>query len=150
MEMLVKEKKKRYGIAKLSKEEHTRMKKRTEDRLTIAQAKGNLWKRFREEDKKKEMEEEEVRAWEEVQRLVMELEEEGSWREGERPIREIKIRKERLNIGGLQSGEEGKKELEKKNGESSLESGINVSVKESSNPVIKQAEAVKPRGLTGG
>ena len=112
---VVREKKKRYGITNLSKEEHLRMRLRTEDRLTIAQAKENLWKRFREEDKKKEMEDEEIRAWEEVQRLVMELEEEGSWRDGEKPIREIEIRKERFHLGGkLSGGEERGKEVIRK------------------------------------
>ena len=42
---LVKEKKKRYGLTKLSKEENMRLKMRTEERQVIAKAKANLWRR---------------------------------------------------------------------------------------------------------
>ena len=49
---MVREKKKRYGIPKL--EENLRLKLRTEDRMMIARAKENLWKRFREKEEVKE------------------------------------------------------------------------------------------------
>jgi hypothetical protein len=42
------EKKKRYGMKRLSKEENQRMTRRTEDRLEIAKANENLWRKFRE------------------------------------------------------------------------------------------------------
>ena len=43
---VAREKKKRYGINKISKDENTKIKKRTEERLDIAKAKENLWKRL--------------------------------------------------------------------------------------------------------
>ena len=43
---LVREKKKKYGIKKISKEENMRLKRRTEERLEISVAKSNLWKKF--------------------------------------------------------------------------------------------------------
>ena len=93
---VVREKKKRYGISKLSKEENQRLKLRTEDRLTVAKAKENLWKRFRDKDMMPEMQEDEVRAWEDIQRMIIELEEEGSWRNEDKNIKDIKIRERRL------------------------------------------------------
>ena len=72
---VVKEKKKRYGISRLSKEENQKIKLRTEERLEVAKAKENLWKRFREGKKGTEIEEEEIQAWETVKKSVMELEE---------------------------------------------------------------------------
>ena len=44
---MVKIKKKRYGIGKLSKEEGMRITMRTEERLILAKAKANLWRRAR-------------------------------------------------------------------------------------------------------
>ena len=41
---IAREKKKRYGLKKLSVEENMRLKGRTEDRLEIARAKENYWK----------------------------------------------------------------------------------------------------------
>ena len=41
---IAREKKKRYGLKKLSVEENRRLKGRTEDRLEIARAKENYWK----------------------------------------------------------------------------------------------------------
>ena len=37
----------RYGIQKMSKEENTRMKERTEERIIISRANANYWKRHR-------------------------------------------------------------------------------------------------------
>ena len=50
---MAKEKKKRHGIKRLSKEENQRMTRRTEDRLEIARAKENLWRKFRERKRQK-------------------------------------------------------------------------------------------------
>ena len=44
---IVKGKKKRYGLQKLSKEENRRLKSRTEDRIKIAKAKENYCWKFR-------------------------------------------------------------------------------------------------------
>ena len=64
---IAKEKKKRYGIKVLSKEESRRLKMRTEERLEIAKAKENYWKKFRDiKEEDTEMEEEERRAWRNV------------------------------------------------------------------------------------
>ena len=70
---LAREKKRKYGIKKISKEENQRLKKRTGERLEIASAKGNLWKKFREGGE--DLSEIEVAAWEAVRTSVMELEE---------------------------------------------------------------------------
>ena len=48
------EKKKRYGLKGLSKEENKRLKKRTEDKIELAQAKSNYWKWYRGEGRGKE------------------------------------------------------------------------------------------------
>ena len=42
------QKKKRYGIKTLNKEENMRIKRRTEERIEISQAKANNWKWYRE------------------------------------------------------------------------------------------------------
>ena len=64
---VVKEKKKRYGIQGLSREEGRRMKMRTEERLEIAKAKENYWKEFREvKEEDTKMEEDERQAWRKV------------------------------------------------------------------------------------
>ena len=49
-------KKKRYGskLSKLTREENIKMKLRTEDRMKMAIAKENLWKRFQERDQELE------------------------------------------------------------------------------------------------
>ena len=74
---VVREKKKRYGLKKLSKEENQRIKIRTEERLEVARAKENLWKRFREDKEDREMVEDEIQAWERLREGIMDLEEEG-------------------------------------------------------------------------
>ena len=74
---VTREKKKRYGINKLSKEENQKIKTRTEERLEVAKAKENLRKRFREGNEDTEMEEEELKAWEAIKKSVVELEEKG-------------------------------------------------------------------------
>jgi hypothetical protein len=70
------EKKKRYGIPKLSKEENMRIRLRTEERLELARAKENLWKKFREESDTKEITENERDAWENLKRSILRIEEE--------------------------------------------------------------------------
>ena len=59
-------------MRKLSKEENTRIKLRTEERLDVAKGKMNLWKKFEMGREKGEIAEDELEAWEDVQRLVME------------------------------------------------------------------------------
>ena len=98
----IKEKKKRYGLKRLSKEENSRITLRTEERLDIARGKTNLWRKFglgRKGNENEELDEEECKAWEEVQRLVLELEEEeGSWRDNSIKIKDIVIRKPRIEL----------------------------------------------------
>ena len=90
---VAKEKKKRYGMKRLSKEENQRMTRRTEERLEIAKAKENLWRKFRERKETEEvMEEEEEEAWKSLRKGIMELEEEGgSWRESAKEPRMIMV-----------------------------------------------------------
>ena len=73
---MAKEKKRKYGIKRLSKEENMRMTKRTEERLEIAKAKENLWRQYRGQ---REMRTEEEDAWEMIRRQILELEEGGTW-----------------------------------------------------------------------
>ena len=70
---VVKQKKRRYGISKLSKEENSRLKLRTEERLVLAKARENLWKRYRDGDR---VGEEEGEAWEVIRRGVAEIDKE--------------------------------------------------------------------------
>ena len=109
---VVREKKRKYGLKRISKEENKRLKRRTEERLEIASAKANLWRRFRDRNKELDMTEEEAEAWEGLRASVMELEEGGSWREtGEEAAQlhqlVIRVRKERLVPGGQVQREEG-------------------------------------------
>jgi hypothetical protein len=78
---IVREKKRKYGIKRISKEENMRLKKRTEERLEIASAKGNLWKKIREKGQELAETGEDAEAWEGLRTSVMELEEDGSWRD---------------------------------------------------------------------
>ena len=82
---------KRYGLKKLSKEENLRLKTRTEDRLEVARAKENLWKRFRGDKEDREMVEDEIKAWESLREGIMELEEEGVWRNPGKEVRTLVI-----------------------------------------------------------
>ena len=59
---IVKEKKKRYGLKKMSKEESMRMKQRTEEKIMLAKMRSNLWKRYRDGRQEEEGEEEKM-AW---------------------------------------------------------------------------------------
>jgi hypothetical protein len=79
---VAKEKKRKYGLTRLSKEENMRMTMRTGERLEIAKAKENMWKKFR--DGKGGMKKEEEEAWRTLREKILELEEEGSWRERKR------------------------------------------------------------------
>ena len=45
------QKKKKYGIKQLNKEENRRIKERTEERIHISQAKANYWKMHRGEER---------------------------------------------------------------------------------------------------
>ena len=78
---VVRVKKRKYGLKRLSKEENKRMTMRTEERLEIAKAKENLWRKYRGEGKTSEMGEEEEEAWETLRQKIEELEEkEGAWK----------------------------------------------------------------------
>ena len=74
-------KKRKYGVKRMTKEENSRIKERTEERLEIATAKTNYWRNYRE--RKDDMEEEEIMAWRTVKEGIMNLEEgAGQWEEG--------------------------------------------------------------------
>ena len=113
---LVRVKKLKYGIKKASKEEGMRMKKRTEERLEISKAKGNLWKKYRE--RKKSEEEPNAEVWEDLRRSVIDLEEEGWWREeGEEDLRNITfIKKRKLTQQESDGHQEGEGEGEEHQG----------------------------------
>ena len=70
--MIVAEKKKRYGITRLSKEESRRLKERTEDKVTLALARGNYWKRYR-EGHDEDDEEETAKAWAMLRESILSL-----------------------------------------------------------------------------
>ena len=74
---IVKEKKKRYGIQKLNKEENKRLRERTEERILVSQAKANYWKKWRE---KKEEGTEMMQEWGNLMKGIIALEERGGWR----------------------------------------------------------------------
>jgi hypothetical protein len=100
---LTREKKRKYGIKKISKEENQRLKKRTGERLEIASSKANFRKKFREGGE--DLSEREVAAWEAVRTSVMELEEDGRWRnpeEGDEKLEGVHfvMRREELLGGG--------------------------------------------------
>ena len=69
---IVKGMKKRYGLQKLSKEENRRLKSRTEDRIEIAKAKENYWRKFRHKNYY-EMEEEEDDSWRNLEKGILML-----------------------------------------------------------------------------
>ena len=94
---LVKIKKKKYGMNRVSKEENKRLKSRTEERLELSTAKGNLWKHYREN---KEMEDDIAKAWEDVRKSVMELEEEGRWKEEEEDLGRITFARKEKGVEG--------------------------------------------------
>ena len=109
---LSREKKRKYGMKKISKEENMRLRKRTGERLEIATAKANLWKKFREG--KDDLNEREVAAWEGIRTSVMELEEDGRWKnkeEGDEQLDKVNfvLRRGKL-LGGGQVRDEDKVE----------------------------------------
>ena len=75
---ICKEKKKKYGIKSMNKEESRRLKERTEERMMISEAKANYWKKYRsggdgvEEDKH-------AKEWRKLKEGVISLEEKGGW-----------------------------------------------------------------------
>ena len=70
-----KQKKRRYGIQRMSKEENKRMKERTEERIIISQARANYWKRHRGEGVGKNDKE-----WSALREGILALEEDkGGW-----------------------------------------------------------------------
>jgi hypothetical protein len=76
---ICKEKKKRYGIKTMNKEERKSMKQRTEERIIISQAKANSWKRYRSRGEGEEEERENEEAWRSLRVGILALEEEGGW-----------------------------------------------------------------------
>ena len=89
------EKNKRYGLNKLSKEENMRIRLRTEERLELARGKENLWKKFREEQETPEMSEGEKDAWENLKKSIMDIEEKEKglkWRSNGKEIEKVIIR----------------------------------------------------------
>ena len=73
--------KKRFWIKKLSKEESLRFRTRKEERQEVAEARTNLWRHYREQGdtKTRDMEKEEIKAWDNLREGVMLLAEK-SWR----------------------------------------------------------------------
>ena len=60
--------------------------------MDIAKAKENLWKRFRDRKDDKEMEDDDLKAWETRKKSVMELEEGGGeWKTAGRDISSLII-----------------------------------------------------------
>ena len=79
---IIQEKRKRYGLKTLNKEENGRLKERTSERIEIAQAKSNYWKWFRdggEEVGGGTKDEERREQLKTLKRKLMELEEDGDW-----------------------------------------------------------------------
>ena len=107
---IVKGKKKRYGLQKLSKEENRRLKSRTEDRIEIAKAKENYWRKFRQKNDN-EMEEEEDDAWRNLEKGILMLEERGTWIQEERKMENIK-RVPGRRIDSMSGGTGGDDDLE--------------------------------------
>ena len=66
-------------------EENRRLKRRTEDRLEIAQAKVNYWKQYRGKEEG-DIKEEERGAWEAIKEGITALEEDGIWIKEEKRI----------------------------------------------------------------
>jgi hypothetical protein len=123
---VAKEKKKRYGVKRLSKDENQKLTRRTEDRLEIAKAKENLWRQFRErkESEDKVMEEEEEDAWKSLKKGIMELEEErGNWREptkeprmivivrSAKSVRNEEVKEVTAGVNGVSNGTRGAEEV---------------------------------------
>ena len=73
---ICKEKKKRYGIKKLNEEENLRLKRRTEERISVSQAKANYWKQHR-SGGGGGMENRE--DWKRLREGILALEEDGGW-----------------------------------------------------------------------
>ena len=98
---IVAEKKKKYGskFSKLTKEENTKIKMRTKERLELAVAKENLWKRYQEKDLDLEFIEGEEEAWEKVRDCINNDEENGCWRDKEKDL--VVSMKEARGGGGL-------------------------------------------------
>ena len=107
MNKVVKDKKRWYGLKKLTKEENSRLRMRTEERMDIARGKTNLWRKFGLGRVNMDIKEEELEALEEIRRRVLELEEEDGERlEKEVDIKNINIRRPKL----FKEGEEVKEQ----------------------------------------
>ena len=73
---IAREKKKRYGIKTMNKEENKRLKMRTEERLEVAQAKENYWKLYRGggKESKGNLEEGRKKAWQHLEKGISAIE----------------------------------------------------------------------------
>ena len=74
-----------------------RLKKRTEERIEIAKAKDNYWKRYRTR-KEEEMKVVEVEAWKKIEEGIILLEEEGGWREESKKIEKDVLANDRMSV----------------------------------------------------
>ena len=104
-------KEKRYGLKRLSKEENKRLKLRTEERIEIARAKENYWRKYRDR-KVNDMKEEEKEAWIHVDNGILMFEEDGAWIKEERRMSKEKVANvEKRKVGkgaeGRRKGVEG-------------------------------------------
>ena len=96
---MVKMKRKRYGIQKLSKEETMRLRIRKEERLEISRAKSNLWRHYRRGEEDLEIDEEESSAWKNLEEGILILEEEGEWIMKEEDVKtRLEMRQPKLQI----------------------------------------------------
>ena len=140
---VVKMKKKRFGIKKISKEENLRLGVRKEERLEIARAKENLWRHHR-GPKDRDLEEEEEVAWRKLQEGIETLEEgDGEWIEEEdrverMPKIKIRIEKPKIEIERRKCSLEsmrGRQELQDKE-----ESGVRKRIKDMEKRIVEKPE----------
>ena len=76
---IARDNKKLYGIKGLSKEENKRLKKRTEDKIELAQTKSNYWKCYTGEGRgKRERQGEDESKWMKLKTEVLALEKEAA------------------------------------------------------------------------
>ena len=99
-------KKKRYGakMAKLSKEESSKIRMRTEERKELALIRKNLWRKFREVEEI-EFEEEEKLAWERISDCLENDDEKEDWTEFRVDPDLIKLKLQKRNCLGTRTTE---------------------------------------------
>ena len=94
---ICKQKKKKYRLKQLNKEENKRIKERSEERILISQAKANYWKMHR--GGKKGYEEKYEQHWRNIKDGILALEEEGSWISKEDCIQDAANKEEMIGVG---------------------------------------------------